>query len=326
LILKCDSIIPGGKEISSQAAALDIFPTVLDFAGCRKPSILEGLSLYSSIIEGKTLLSKERPIYIENNDRANRGEGKDRKGWRVGLRLAGKKFIYYPSTGYRELFDITSDPGEIENIAEVSEETEKLEKMVKGFIRKRPHGYYLVFTGSSSGQTIEGELSVDGEIIRIFCEGGKELESSKSSSGEIVRFNVPPGRADEYIVGFDVQPDDARITLDIKVDGNSNPASVFLGDSRRNPESLPWQFDDSRITVADPYSLTSSSKVGCHVCKISSPFLIDREARGGIKATTAEESQLGKRVDGSGVFVMDEEEKRRTEQLRERLKALGYIQ
>jgi len=170
LIVRCESIVQREKKVSEQVASIDLFPTILDFAGCKFPSLLEGMSLYSSIVRSCPL-SEKRPIFTQNNLIHWGRPGQKRVGWNVGLRFNGKKFIYYPSSGDKELFDLTSDPEEVKNIVEESSETQQFEQMVQEFIRRRPHGYYLVFADNGSERTFEGELIVEGDFSRIFFQG-----------------------------------------------------------------------------------------------------------------------------------------------------------
>ena len=322
LIVRCDSIIPRDKKILQQVASLDIFPTVLDFTGCSKPAVLEGMSLYPSVVEGAPLQEK-RPVYVEDNDRIQRGEGENRIGWRIGMRLDGKKFIYYPSTGYRELFDLFSDPGEVENIAETSEEAERMEKMVQSFIRRRPYGYYLVFTEEGAKHTFKGQLTVDGVFMGVYAQGIRwwyQREASTDSWFKRISFKTESDGVGMHVLNFVVHPEDAQVTLDLRVDGKRQPAIVFLGDSMGHPEELPWKLDSSIRTARNPYSvLASSARLGCYVSRVDSPYLVDEVQREGLRVVLGERPRL----EEAGPAVPDKE---RVDRAREQLKALGYIQ
>lgn len=310
LIMRCDSIVPKGKEVSMQVASLDIFPTVLDFTGCGKPSILEGISLYPSLLTGASL-SKGRPIYM-NAD------------WYVGLRVNGKKFIHERIGGNRELFDLSSDPGEVQNIAEDSKDTPKLNKMVREFIMKHPQGYYLVFSGDSSEHVFEGELVTDGYFSYLTFDNIEKKKLHEDQFFSTMWFKTKVKGPTEHVVNFDVYPEGARVSLDLDVDGEHDPAKVFIGGSMSHPEELPWEFDDSIKTARNPYWFTASKKVGCRVSKIESPFLIDKELREGLRGTLAKKMQLERTVrEGEGRIAIDEEKKERMEELDRRLKNLG---
>ena len=341
LVMDCASIVPSGKKIETQVATIDILPTVLDFAGVKKPSILEGVSLYLSIIKGDRLPEK-RPIFMENHST-------------VALKLEGKKFIYDLSNGKSQLFDLTSDPGEIENVAEDSRETEYLERVVRGFIRKRPRGYHLIFKGDDLEHTFEGELVTEGAFKRFFIDG-VDWSISEKKPLSYLKFKAVVTGSGEQMLGFDIYPENARVTLDLLVDGKRDASRVFAGDSLTNPGALPWEIDDSVQSTQNPHLFAGPKKAGCYVFYIDSIYRVDTEAREGLRVAASRKFGIDKleavgpgeasgerigrlqkqlevlgqandlHLDKAASPPQDEEEKKREEKMRQRLKALGYVE
>ena len=333
LITRCDSIALPGEKISPQVALLDIFPTILDFAGSRKPSVLKGMSLYPAIVRG-TPLAEARPVFSENNLNSQKYEGKHAKDWRIGVRFDDKKFIYYPTSGYRELFDLSSDPGEVDNLADESEETEMFEGMVKKYIRSNLHGFYLVLTSDGSEHTFKGEVTIEGVFQGIHSENieWKWVPESKDDPSvppvSFLKFEAKVSGPGVHVLRFDAHPEDARITLDLQVDGVQDPTMVFLGGATRHPESLPCVIDDSILDARNPYAFTASKRVGCYLSRVDTPFFVDRSPRGGLRVAKTVEPSLEVAVEGEkgGITVPDKEERERAQRLMGRLQDIGQVQ
>jgi len=88
------------------SSALDLIPTLCDFAGIRKPPLLHGRSL-RPLTEGRTITWR-KSLVIEGGS------------FRV-LRTARFKYVAYDAGARREqLINMDKDPGEMQNLAELS--------------------------------------------------------------------------------------------------------------------------------------------------------------------------------------------------------------
>ncbi len=135
--------IPGKKpsRIDHYVSHVDIFPTVCDILGLRKPSFLQGISLLPAI-EGKKL--RERPIYIESLYPYYS------RGWAPlkGFIHQKKKFIDSPIP---ELYELDKDFDEQKNLAR----REKLDRYRKQLEK--------IISDQTPSKKIQAERKVDRE-------------------------------------------------------------------------------------------------------------------------------------------------------------------
>mgnify|MGYP001218578759 CR=1 FL=1 len=96
-----------GAVVSDLVELIDIAPTILDYAGARIPSSIQGRSLRTALEGGSH--GKEAILceYTSNNQ--------DRHG--KCLRTERYKFVYWAPSGERELYDLQEDPDEFNNLA-----------------------------------------------------------------------------------------------------------------------------------------------------------------------------------------------------------------
>ncbi len=135
--------IPGNNpgRIDHYVSHVDIFPTVCDILGLRKPSFLQGISLLPAI-EGKKL--RERPIYIESLYPYYS------RGWAPlkGFIHQKKKFIDSPIP---ELYELDKDFDEQKNLAR----REKLDRYRKQLEK--------IISDQTPSKKIQAERKVDRE-------------------------------------------------------------------------------------------------------------------------------------------------------------------
>ncbi|MCS6775849.1 MAG: sulfatase [Chloroherpetonaceae bacterium] len=129
LILRCPTVIPAGQRFWPMVQHLDLAPTILEAAGVPVPAGMEGKSLWP-VATGKTNTGGwERVICCESTWQSK---------WAVRTDTA--KFILAREPDrhnmpMRELYDLTTDPGETHNLAiERWEEAEDLEAALERWI------------------------------------------------------------------------------------------------------------------------------------------------------------------------------------------------
>jgi arylsulfatase A-like enzyme/Flp pilus assembly protein TadD len=122
LIISVPKTAPG--RVDDYVSHIDIFPTVCDALGIKKPSALQGTSLLPAL-KGKKL--PERPVYFESLYPYYS------RGWapQKGFILKKKKFIESPIP---EIYDLNQDFDELRNLAqkkEVAQLTSQLNEIIR---------------------------------------------------------------------------------------------------------------------------------------------------------------------------------------------------
>jgi len=123
---------------------VDVFPTVLDWAGIDPPANLDGLSLLPGLKDRKSVaLDAKRVLIAELGDRKAIIDG-------------DMKFIYNLDTKKAELYDTAKDPGETRNLEQARKDIANryLAKM-KQIVKKMTVSYSVKTLGKSELKTLE---------------------------------------------------------------------------------------------------------------------------------------------------------------------------
>lgn len=137
LILSWKGRIAAGQSINTPVTGLDFFPTFLAAAGLSKPEgkILDGANIMP-LTQGEDILSERPlywhfPIYLQGGNRDSQDKVfRTRPG--SAIRLGEWKLIEYFENGELELYDLSKDPGERNNLKESFEDkTQQLHTILK---------------------------------------------------------------------------------------------------------------------------------------------------------------------------------------------------
>jgi arylsulfatase A-like enzyme len=114
-IMRYPSLIPGGTEVDEIVQSIDIVPTILEAAGVEKPEIMNGKSLLS-LIRGKDVNWRDYAIsevsWVDAKAIVT-------KKWKYIHHFETELVLSYLCDKYtkgRELYDLESDPKELNNI------------------------------------------------------------------------------------------------------------------------------------------------------------------------------------------------------------------
>lgn len=126
LIMSCPGLLPAGETIDEQVRLVDVLPTVLDVLGIDPPPSVQGATLLPYVLGRERL--PDLPAYIESYHL------NDLFGWSplLGIETKGWKYIRAPRP---ELYDLASDPGEIDNVhAAHADVVSELDGLLVGFL------------------------------------------------------------------------------------------------------------------------------------------------------------------------------------------------
>ena len=112
MVMQCPELFAGGKKVPQVVANLDIAPTILSAAGLQPPSYMQGASMLP-LAQGQAVPWRQELLYEYYWER-----NYPQTPTVFALRTDRYKFIrYYGVWDVDELFDMTSDPAEMRNLA-----------------------------------------------------------------------------------------------------------------------------------------------------------------------------------------------------------------
>jgi arylsulfatase A-like enzyme/Flp pilus assembly protein TadD len=143
LLLKLPAERFAGKRVEERVALADIAPTLLEAAGITVPATMQARSLLAGIASAKAdgpnedsaksegmAKGTDRPIYSETNYAHRTFGWAELRSWRTG------KYLYVQAPK-RELYDQSSDPDALKNLAATSKAVaDTLDAQLGGFERK----------------------------------------------------------------------------------------------------------------------------------------------------------------------------------------------
>ena len=111
-LLLCGPGVPAGRRLAQEVTLVDIVPTVLSFIGAPPPGDVEGIDLRPALLDSAAELP-DRWIFAE----ADKWFNKERGNYRRSIRRGRYKLHYDHLSETRTLYDLVSDPAELDDIA-----------------------------------------------------------------------------------------------------------------------------------------------------------------------------------------------------------------
>ncbi len=299
LIVYCPSLITSPRRIDKQVGLIDIGPTILDAVGIDKPSYFEGLSLMPMVSDRFDAPGlRERPCGLPTSCLIS--ESIARRSEKKAIRRPPWKLIYDPFFGAGELYNISDDPFEHNNLIEVQPVTaSRLTDTLLTMQRYYPGGWCIAWRDLAGRGAVRGTVRVSGKLIEalshnFFPEIDLETDSLVvAEDWKAVRFTT---RAGPDWQGVEIRMEDrADADLTITLAGRP-PARTAIGHSVSQPD-FPLALNPSQANVerADLHTLFGNPGVECVA------YWIDP----GTEPTAIRKTQA---------------------ELRQQLKAIGYIE
>jgi arylsulfatase A-like enzyme len=133
LLVRWPGVTPPGREVTELTQNIDFAPTLLRAAGVPVPGDMQGVSLLPLLRDPQAELER-RALYYSYHD--ERGGGVP---MHEGIRTARFKLIYFAALDRWELYDLSEDPEERNNLADDPARAELLRNMKAEFRKLREH-------------------------------------------------------------------------------------------------------------------------------------------------------------------------------------------
>jgi len=211
--------------------SVDIVPTLLDAVGIAVPQGLhQGRSLMSAIRNPREERRTNEWVFSEavNTER-------------VAMISKDLKYIYEPSTGKEELYDLAKDPKEKIDLAEEETETcQKLRAVLMEHLSTQRKGWHV---RSVHPLVVKGTLtttSVFEKVEPFAMENQDSLQLNDERTS--LRFFMDNSRRHDRLDGCDFSLRDEDGTVELAFDDSKcvKKDAVFLGMEYKTPERLPW--------------------------------------------------------------------------------------
>lgn len=229
---------PGGRRIETPVSGIDLFPTLIDLAGFeRGPPGLEGISLAPVLRPGNESVAPVDAgpgIVISETVRLNT--------YQKALRDGDRKLIQFMGQNRGELYDLSLDPGERNDLAGAHpEECRQLLRELYARVDLFSGAWNLTWSSDGTARRFQGQISTTGifrSIVPLFPEQGKYL----FERGNTLSF-TDAGQAGDSGFSFTTVPYDAEVTFYLLIDGVPSPQSISLGARRARPKGLPFTLE-----------------------------------------------------------------------------------
>ena len=118
--------LPRGTRITTPLAGVDLMPTLLELAGCPVPTNLDGRSVAGELLRGEQ--PAPRPVFAEIGDGILVGNSTDPQYFASHVMVVSDGWKYVRNRDeIDELYDLAEDPAEMVNLAQDSDQKERVE-------------------------------------------------------------------------------------------------------------------------------------------------------------------------------------------------------
>lgn len=254
LIFALPGRIPAGTRVSRQVRMLDVMPTILDFVGIESPARLEGVSL-KPLMLGEGEVAAEPGVLLPPGFSYSEAMlyGTEKKcvtayPWKV---------IYDMGTGQTMMFNLDSDPGELDDLAESKPEAGALlEEVLSNTLLQISDTWYIELAAGAEPHVFDIEISLSdrsgsGHIAyhRLVDAGGRLIGEDLVGTDEVSRraLRLSDIKLDsKVLLAFKAVPRVVPLTFDLKIDGRPAADRTFLGPDLVPVKSMPFESSGRR--------------------------------------------------------------------------------
>lgn len=141
---------------------IDVAPTVLDILGIQPPAMWQGRSMFAT--------TRPQRVFFFT----------PMKGFPVGFREGSRKFIYYTGTSQMELFDLSTDPQERQNLAPQNKKAaDDAKGVLASWVQQQNDYIYHLVSAPQAGEPARssGDIPVK---VTVYASGTKFLTPPKA--------------------------------------------------------------------------------------------------------------------------------------------------
>jgi hypothetical protein len=164
LVIYCPSLVTEPRRVEKQVGLIDLAPTILDAAGVEKPSYFEGLSLMPLVSSRhKSSGTEQRPCGLPATCLIS--ESIARRTEKKAIRRPPWKLIYDPFFGACELYNISDDRFEHENLIDLHPDiASRLTDTLLTMQQYYPGGWCIAWR-DSGGTEVRGAVKTGGTLL-----------------------------------------------------------------------------------------------------------------------------------------------------------------
>jgi arylsulfatase A-like enzyme len=222
--------IEGPQTIAAQVGLVDLPPTLLELVDLSPPEGLHGRSLApllrGQVTDSRSSAADGRPALLDTSRFDTNLIGLRRRGWKLLLDLG---------TGRESLFDLSTDPGETQNLA--SDRTDiaaRLRTQTMSAVEAlAPDRWNLAWLGESAGELI-GELETRGVFLEPSPDGGAGTARVSEDLHQMT-FQLSPNET----LRWKMLPVDAGITITSTPVSNGTPVPLLIGEATEPVQIFP---------------------------------------------------------------------------------------
>lgn len=172
LVVYCPKLGAEPGRIEHQVGLIDLGPTILQVLGIQIPASFEGRSFLGLMTDGEAPSQHElRPCGLPvsclvSEAIAHRPEKK-------AIRCPPWKLVYDPFFGAVELYNLAEDPGETSNLIDREAETATnlMEILLASLDSYYPGGWCIAWRGRPDAGSIKGKITVGSGLIEVVAHG-----------------------------------------------------------------------------------------------------------------------------------------------------------